>query len=327
MLKKKVQGHYLNKINKLKVWENETYKIIYTDKTYSLYKNDKQISNNYSSITHCIEDFFIVCKRTNSAYKYQLLKDDNLILGKDRYFEYINFNKENKKFTLYNYFNKTEISFPTWSQEKNKLFMLFLQKYMDKNIYNEFEIQKIINKFNNKLETLSDENIETILNNLKLTNTLYNKLNKPNYLKDYLIILDKNEEENLLTTIQENKFNIFKELTKDIIKDKKIYELNKDIINDVILNKKSNQLNEILTNLNNIQEKFITELNKYEISRKDLFNSLESIKKYFNSKETIKYFSEEDFEYIKKDTNLFFNIMYNKKNIDILNKLNEYYIN
>jgi len=324
MRKRQLKG-LNNKMNNLIIWEKDSFKITYLNNKYSLYDDDKLIINNSESLTPCNNLFFITCIKENESYKYQLLSisGDN-IFGDDKTFEFISFNQELNKFTFYNYFNKIEIEMPTLSEDRYKLFYLFLRQIYNKKIIEPDEFQKAIDKISEKIENLSQENIDEIIENIELANSLYIKLNKPSYLKKYLIVLDDESEKNLLNAIINNSNKIFEDLTKDIIENPKIHELNKEIINNIILTNDITNLNQVLNLLNDAYDNFKNQMKYYESSRTEIFKSIESIKEYFQSKETIKYLNKNDFNYIKNNKNLFLNIMYNKSNEDIFNLLKHY---
>lgn len=312
-------------MNPLVIWKKDTYKIVYLNKKYSLYDNEKIIASEYDSLMPCADNFFIVCKKDNQSYKYQLLNiNGTKVFGDNKMFEFITFNDNLNKFTFYDYFNKIELIFPKFSNEKNELFFLFLKQIYNKKINNILEFQDIVNKISIKIDSFTNEDIEKIINNFELINQLYIKLNKPLYLKNYLIVVDGDGENEILNVIDNNKNNIFKELTKDIIKNEKIYELNQDIINNIFLSKQIKSLNQILVVLNNIHDEIEKQMKYYQTSRNEIFTSLESIKNYYESKESIKYFDENDFNYIRKNKNLFLNIMFNNNNTDVLNLLKHY---
>ena len=312
-------------MNPLVVWKKDTLCMIYFNNKYSLYDSKKLVISGYDSLVPCADSFFIACVKNNQSYKYQLLNiDGDKIFGEDKMFEFISFNKDLNSFTFYDYFNKIDLVFPKLSSEKNKIFFMFLRKIYNKKITDICEFQKIVDEVCKKIDNLSNEDILKIIENLELTNKLYIRLNKPIYLKNHLIVLDEEGENDFLRVIHNNKNIIFRELTKDIIKNPKIYELNETIINHIISNEQITSLNQVLNNLNNIHDRFEIQMRYYEKSRNEIFSSLESIKKYFQNKETIKYFDEKDFNYIKKNRNLFFNIMFNNSNVDILNLLKYY---
>lgn len=315
----------MNKMKSLVVWKKDTFSIVYLNKKYSLYNDEKLIIGDYDSLTPCSDAFFIGCIKDNLTYKYQLLNiNGDKIFDNNKMFDLISFNQELRKFTFYDYYNKIDLMFPEFSGEKNKIFLMFLNKIYSKKITDICEFQIIVDEICKKIDNLTNEDIEKIIKNLELINKLYISLNKPVYLKDHLIVLDEEEEKEILNVIYSNKNTIFKELTKDIIRQPKIYELNENIINNIISTEQITNLNQVLTGLNNIRIKFETQMKYYETSRNEIFASLESIKNYFQNKETIKYFDKNDFNYIKKNKNLFLNIMFNNKNTDILNLLKYY---
>ena len=83
-------------------------------------------------------------------------------------------------------------------------------------------------------------------------------------------------------------------------------------------------LNDILNTLDSIHDTFEKQMLNVYTSRYKIFSSLDNIREYFEDSMTIKYFDHDDFDYIKKDRNLFLNIMYNNSNKDILNFLKTY---
>ena len=309
----------------LVVWTNNLLCIRYFNGKYSLYNNGNLIISEYDSLVPCSNYFFIGSIYDNNLYKYQLLNvNGEKIFGDKKTFDFISFDETLNKFTFYDYFNKIDLVFPKLSDDKNRIFFLFLKQIYSKNINEVCEFQLIVDQICKKIDNLSDEDILKIIENLELTNKLYMKLNKPDYLKDYLIVLDKDDEDRLLNVIRSNRFIIFKELSKDIIKNPKIYELNEKIINYIISNEQITCLNDVLVGLNNIHKKFKEQIEYYESYRNKIFSSLDLIRNYYQSGDTIKYFDENDFNYIKKNKNLFFNIMFNNSNVDILNLLKYY---
>ncbi len=312
-------------MNEIIVWKNGTLEVKYLNNKYSFYNDGRLIINNYDSITPCDNSFFIGCIKDDGIYKYQLFGiDGEKIFGDDKSFELIHFNSNTQKFTLYNYFNKIEIIMPNLSQDKYRLFCLFLKQIYKKETIETEELQKIIDGISKKVEELSPEHLNEIIENIELANKLYIKLNKPSYLESYLIVLDEETKANLLNAIINHADDIFEVLTKDIIKNPKIKELNKDIINNIVSLNSGINLNQVLNELDIVSNKIEDQMKYNELFRSQIFKSLESIKEYFLSKEKIKYFDENDFNYIKCNKNLFLNIVYNKCNQDILNLLNKY---
>ena len=314
-------------MNDLILWVNNEFKITYSENKYSLLNNNKIILDNYDSLIPCDNYFIIACKKNQKSYLYQLFNiNGEKIFGDDRTFELISFDSYTKKFILYNYFNKFEIVIPKLSENGYKLFYMFLRQIYDKDIIQSDNIQKTIDEISNKIENLSENDINEIIENIELANTLYIKLNKPSYLKNCLIVIDDESKSKLLNTININHSKICEELAKDIINDKRIYELNKDLIHNLITFDYDISLNQVLNILNNAQDLFREQMDYYMKSRNELFVSIESIKNYFQSKDTIKYFDKNDFKYLISNRNLFLNVMYNKSNTDILNLLKKYNI-
>lgn len=307
------------------VWKNGPLEVTYLDDKYSFYNDGRLVINNYDSITPCDNSFFIGCMKEDGVYKYQLFSiDGENIFGDGKSFELINFNSNTQKFILYNYFNKIEIIMPNLSYDKYRLFYLFLKQIYKKETIETKELQIIIDEISKKVEELTPEHLNEIIENIELANKLYIKLNKPSYLEKYLIILDEETKENLLNAIIDHTDDIFEVLTKDIIKNPKIKELNRDIINNIISLNNASSLNQVLNDLDIVSSKIEDQIKYNELFRSQIFKSLESIKEYFLSKDKIKYFDENDFNYIKCNKNLFLNIIYNSCNQDILNLLNKY---
>ena len=138
---------FLHKMNSLVIWENNTLSIRYFNKKYSLYDGDKLVVNDYDSLTPCIDSLFIAVMRENYSYKYQLLNiNGEKVFGDEKKFEFIGFNHELNKFTFYDYFNKIDLVFPKLSEEKNKLFILFLRQIYRKKINDICEFQTIVDE-------------------------------------------------------------------------------------------------------------------------------------------------------------------------------------
>ena len=309
----------------LVIWKKDDFSILYKNDKYSLRNSEKVLINQYDSITPCSDYFFIGCKKCDKSYKYQLFNiNGDKLFGEDKLFRFISFDQSTNVFTFYDYFKKITLSLPRLSGDKNKLFVLFLSQLYSKKINDIGEYQKLIDDVSSKVDNWTEENVNEIIQNLDLINKLNLKLNKPDYLKDYLIVLDEESQNKLLEVISNNRYKIFRDLTKDFIKNPKIYELNLGLINNIMLKNRINSLNDILNTLDSIHDTFEKQMLNVYTSRYKIFSSLDNIREYFEDSMTIKYFDHDDFDYIKKDRNLFLNIMYNNSNKDILNFLKTY---
>ena len=151
----------------LTIWKEDTLSIKFENKKYTLYNEDTPITNEYDSLTPCNSSYIIGCIKDNNSYKYQLIDNNGeKIFGDKQLFELISYNQKLNEFNFFNYYEKITVQFPILSKEKNRLFNIFLQKLYNKKIKNIGEFKEIINKVTEKILTISDKDINIIIENL-----------------------------------------------------------------------------------------------------------------------------------------------------------------